>query len=457
FGFHTLSAGLLLLGAAALPTLLLVLGQLLNALAALTVYAGAWLVTRRHTAALLAAFLVAVPFYFPAYYASWGRFTQLTGVLLLPILLALTWQAMRADEAPQRLWWLVAVLAAGLALIHFRVFLIYLPFVPMAWLVAGRGRRWRALLAATGLALLLAGPRLWELFQMTQGTRTGMLTGGLGSYNEFPWAYVTVGWERAFLAAVGVALLLAVIPAVRGQWWALFALALAAWSGLVLLLIYYAPPSWLINLNSAYIVFFVPLALILSVTAGAVEAWWRQRGAWALPLYALSGAVLAALLLFGLRQQIDILNPVTRLARPADVAGIAWMDENVSPAATIAINSWRWLGGTWAGSDGGAWLAPLTGRATTTPPADYIYNREMVQQVTAFNQAAEAVEDWSDPAAAEWLREEGVTHIFVGRRGGFFDPAELLRNPALALLYDYDGVFIFAVEENVRTTGPGNE
>ncbi|MFW5941773.1 MAG: hypothetical protein ACOCXI_08225 [Chloroflexota bacterium] len=446
FGFHTLSAGLLLLGAAALPTLLLVLGQGLNAFVALTVYTAAWLVTRRRTAALTAAFLVAVPFYFPAYYASWGRFTQLTGVLLLPVLLALTWQALRADAPPQRLWWLVALLAAGLALIHFRVFLVYLPFVPLAWLVAGRGRRLQALLAATGLGLLLAGPRLWELFQMTQGTRRGMLTGGLGSYNEFPWAYVTVGWERAFLAAAGLALLLALVPAVRGRLWALFALALAAWSGLVLLLLFYAPASWLINLNSAYIVFFVPLALILGVTAGEVEAWWRQRGPWALPLYAMSGVAIAALSLFGMRQQIDILNPVTRLARTADVAAIAWVDDNVPPQATVAVNSWHWLGSTWAGSDGGAWLLPLTGRATTTPPADYIYNREMVRRVAAFNQAAEAVEDWSDPTAAEWLRDEGVTHIFVGRRGGFFDPAELLRNPALTLLYGYDGVFVFEID-----------
>lgn len=446
FGFHTLSAGLLLLGAEALPTLLLLLGQGLNALVALTVYAAAWLVTRRRAAALIASFLVAIPFYFPAYYASWGRFTQLTGVLLLPVLLALTWQALRADAPRQRLWWMVALLAAGLALIHFRVFMVYLPFAPLAWLVAGRGRRLRALLAATGLALLLAGPRLWELLRMTEGTRTGMLTGGLGSYNEFPWAYVTVGWEREFLAAAGLALLLALVPAVRGRLWALFALTLAAWSGLVLLLLFYAPTSWLINLNSAYIVFFVPLALILGVTAGEAEAWWRRRGSWAFPFYALSGVAIAALFLFGLRQQIDILNPVTRLARTADVAAIAWVDDNVPPEATVAVNSWHWLGSTWAGSDGGAWLLPLTGRATTTPPADYIYNREMVRRVAAFNQAAEAVEDWSDPAAAEWLRDEGVTHVFVGRRGGLFDPAELLRNPALTLLYGYDGVFVFEID-----------
>ena len=108
------------------------------------------------------------------------------------------------------------------------------------------------------------------------------------------------------------------------------------------------------------------------------------------------------------------------------------------------MNSWRWLGSSWAGSDGGAWLLPLTGRATTTPPADYIYSRELARQVAQFNETAEVM-DWRSPAGAEWLRSQGVSYIFVGQRGGFFDPAALARNPALALRYSYDGVFIFAV------------
>lgn len=440
FGFHTLSAGLVLLTGTALPTLLLLLGQLLNALIPLSVYAAAWLLTRRHLAALLAAFLVALPFFFPAYYLSWGRLTQLTGVLLLPVLLALTWLV--AAHNSRHPSWPVAVLAAGLALIHFRVFLVYLPFATIAWLVAGRARGSRALAGATLLALLLAGPRLWEIARID----TGVFSGADSSYNAFPFAYVTIGWERAFLVAAGVALLLALVPALRARQWALFVLALAGWSGTILLLLYYAPSIWLINLNSAYIIFFVPLSLILGIAASALEGRCRRWGRWGLAGYVLLGALVAALLLYGVRRQIDILNPDTRLTRPADLAGITWVEENVPPEATLAINSWQWLGGTWAGSDGGAWLLPLTGRQTTTPPADYVYSVEMIREVSAFNEAAQAIEDWSDPAAARWLAEEEVTHIFVGARGGFFDPSALMRNPALEAVYAYDGVFVFALD-----------
>jgi hypothetical protein len=91
----------------------------------------------------------------------------------------------------------------------------------------------------------------------------------------------------------------------------------------------------------------------------------------------------------------------------------------------------------------------MTGRQTTTPPADYIYSRALVREVATFNEAAQAVEDWSNPAAARWLAEEDVTHIFVGARGGFFDPAALARNLELALLYAHDGVFIYSLDASL--------
>ena len=80
-----------------------------------------------------------------------------------------------------------------------------------------------------------------------------------------------------------------------------------------------------------------------------------------------------------------------------------------------------------------------------TPPVDHIYNEALFADVRAFNEAATAITDWSDPAAADWLAAQGVTHLFVGRRGGYLDPAALSRNPSLVLLHDHDGTFVFAV------------
>ncbi|MCP4418139.1 MAG: hypothetical protein GY805_16065, partial [Chloroflexi bacterium] len=89
----------------------------------------------------------------------------------------------------------------------------------------------------------------------------------------------------------------------------------------------------------------------------------------------------------------------------------------------------------------------LTGRQSSTPPADYTYSRELVDFVNPFNEAATAVTDWSKPETAVWLAEQSITHIFIGARGGFMDPAALLQNPKVDLIYGRNGAFIFKLAE----------
>jgi hypothetical protein len=119
------------------------------------------------------------------------------------------------------------------------------------------------------------------------------------------------------------------------------------------------------------------------------------------------------------------------------------VEENLPPEAVVAVNSWQWQGSTWAGNDGGAWLIPMTGIKTTTPPVDYIYDEDLSDKVASFNAYASEVEDWSDPAQADWLIKQGVSHIYVGARGGFFDPSELANNPEISEIYRENGVFVF--------------
>lgn len=121
------------------------------------------------------------------------------------------------------------------------------------------------------------------------------------------------------------------------------------------------------------------------------------------------------------------------------------MEENIDDSSLVAVNSWQWLGQTWTGADGGAWILPLTRINSTTPPADYIYDRSLAQDVKAFNLHVQSEPDWSDPAAVDWLKDQGVTHLYVGAKGGTFDPAFLAKNPSLQMVYARDGVFIFAV------------
>ena len=192
------------------------------------------------------------------------------------------------------------------------------------------------------------------------------------------------------------------------------------------------------------ITLFVPLAIFLAIIADNCWQWLLPRRLlWQIPATTLLGGLVTLTTLFGIRQQITILNPQTILAQTADLPAIQWADENLPADAKIAVNSWQWLGGTWAGADGGAWLVPLTERTSSTPPADYVYNLPLFLEVDEFNEGATAVTDWSLPEQADWLRQQGITHIFIGAKGGFFDPAALIKNPETRLIYGRDGAFIF--------------
>ncbi len=447
YGFHTISAGLVQMSGRPLPELLLGLGQLLNGLVPATIYGATYIVSRRRLAGLVAAFLVALPFFFPAYYATWGRMTQLTGVLVLPILLALTWHLVRGSKRWRAVWWLVGLLAAGLFLIHFRVFLLYLVFAGVVWLFS-LGRNGRRLISAGLLSLALVAPRLLQLLADTNPARA--ISNNLPGYNDFPTGYVTVGWERSFLWIGVAAVLLAIIAVVRRKQWGFMPLFLVVWAGGTAVLLsgnrLGLPETSLINVNSAYIILFVPLALLIGIVGDRLWSWivgqyWLIQAVGSLVV----GVGLTAAAVFGINQQLTILNSETILARPPDQAGLSWLAEHTPPESTFVVNAFSWLGTTWAGQDGGAWIVPLTGRGSTTPPADYIYDPVLAVSVRDFNMNATSWGSWADPVVAGLLREQGVSHVFVGARGGFIDPAELAQNPEMTMMYGQDGVFIFAL------------
>ena len=231
------------------------------------------------------------------------------------------------------------------------------------------------------------------------------------------------------------------------------AATLSLWMGAVLLLtagtnLHPNLPTLLpeVSINSAYISLFVPLSIVLGMMIVSIHHFVaKQHWLAHLSLYITWGALFTSLILFGVPHQLNILNDSTRLGRSADIAALTWLEEHTPTQAKIAHSSWKWLGETWAGQDGGAWIVPLTGRMSTAPPIDHVYSPELFAQVRNFNEMAHAIEDWSTPATADFLRQHEVDYIFVGEKGGYFDPAELSRNDSLTLVYQHEATFIFAV------------
>lgn len=398
FGFHALAALLSWLSGAEARLVVLWLGQLLCALVPL----GLLLLGRQlglgWLGQLTAQAMASAWLWFPPYYLSWGRYTQLTGLLVLPAAL-FTWQAAwrpggRRQGARPRLGdrgrsWdasLAALLTAGLLLTHYRVaafFLLALALLllgPPAWRLAGRqlsrasrGDRDRELpdpsagRSSTGawldrstllwsslLTLVLAGPwlaagfgerlRAWWALPRTAVAAEGAAKAGAAlSGLDLP-AWVLVHhqgglWLR--LALLG--LLVALLAGRRGAWaltgWLLLA-GLLTWPGL-----WGIGQSWALPGFSLAISLWMPISLGVGWLAegmgGLVLQGREERGAmvWVAALMGIFGAL-------AWRLQNEALAPATDLpALLAAALGLSLLQRGTprGPGVRRAAGGAPWL------------------------------------------------------------------------------------------------------------------
>jgi hypothetical protein len=460
FGFHALAVTVHWLTSLSLVDTFLLIGQLLQGLMPLSMYAAAVLLTRRRGVGLWAAFIVGLVSFFPGYYLTWGRYTQLLGLLLLAPALGLTW---RMVAPPQRLGpgvtplrpalglaLVVGLLMAGIVLAHYRVLAFSSIFV-LAALAAGARGGWKRAGVAAVVAGGLTAPWLARLvvqavLPLLSSPSNAAASGG---YNDFPWFYFKSTLERGWFGV-------AIAAAVWGAAWRKRVLwALAGWVVVASALLNIGPGTWLVNNNSWAISLFVP---------GAIAAGWGARGWWAIakawarrgPFRGrrLLGLGMAALLagaaayagLRGGRAQIGIVNATTVLATANDKVALDWLEQNTPPEAVFAINGWLWLGNTWAGADGGSWIWPLTGRRTTLPPLDYTSMKDEGAAVNDFNIRGSKIKDWTTPEARALLREAGVTHVFIGERGGYLKPELFMDKPGYSLVYSNGADWVFELK-----------
>jgi len=455
WGFHTLVAAWRGLADLELPAALLWSGQALNALIALQMYAlGAYLL-HSPRAGVLAAGIVGLLSLLPAYYVTWGRYTQLTGLLVLPALIIASLAL--ADHRCQswRLTALVSLLVAGLVLIHYQVLTFYVTFMVAYGLVALQRVRWigrlipRFALAAVG-AILLAFPWVIEMIRhviVPVAQQPGVLAGP-ASYNSIDWRLLQSGNQPVLFVLAALSALLAFW---QRRW---LVITIVLWVGLLLVLanptVLGLPPSWFVTNHTVQIMLFVPVGVLVAYGVHESLRWFGRI----LPptsqrvLRVAAWTALGALALLGTWQLRSVINPATELATPADRRAIEWAIAQTPVDARWLVNSTHWVNGSPRGTDGGWWLLPLGGRWVTTPPAVYIYGAPAYkQQVEALNRRIAALQPADQAALEQLVRDERIDYIFIGQRGGPIKPDLLWGNPRFLPIYDEDGVTIFAVRQ----------
>ena len=470
FGFHAATAAFRWLSMLPLSQAMLLFGQILNASSALMVYPLALRITGRRVGAVVAALLVGLVSYMPAYYVSWGRYTQLTGLLLLPAVMVTSIDWLQAERRNHRLLLLAALLFAGLALTHARVTIFGVCFVG-AYLLCetcahwrlkgaeGTCELWQRACALALLALALAIPWVAQLLTGTIAAlrSTGQTLAGDPSYNLVPHALLFAPRNRELIVVAIVGAVWGLLRRKKETAWVL------VWCGLVALVV---NPSWvglpvtnLVNNATAAIALFLPL----SVLAGqaAVLVW--EDGANAIATLGIrcrlpiSGATILRAplaLLIGVTalwagwDMTTIINPVTVLATAEDLEAMEWIRRNTPAGARFLINVRHWQLGTYTGTDGGYWIRRLTGRHTLLPELPYVYGApEDIQRTTAAAQIVSEVKDGNDPRLGEILRREHLDYIYLGAKGGSLTPQMFLSNPDYRPVYNSGAVWIFAIAD----------
>jgi hypothetical protein len=225
----------------------------------------------------------------------------------------------------------------------------------------------------------------------------------------------------------------------------------AIWIGLLFLIANLPalglPDTGLYNNFAVLIGLYVPVGMLVGYLVGELLSFATDR--WPV----LSGPVLALIFAvagLGAVARADVLDPGFQIVTPADEQAMTWIRDNTPPDARFLTNAFFAYGDfVVVGSDAGWWIPLLVNRGNTVPPLNYSMEvadpPDYQEQVnTLIHQVVEG--DLADPDMVRYLRDQGITYVYVGRVGGpLLDVQTLLTSPYYDLIYEEDGVFIFAI------------
>jgi hypothetical protein len=467
FGFHSLVASYHWLTGVTMPRAVIVTGQIISMVVVLGCYLLAKYLTGKVWAGNVAALFVGLISPMPAYYFNWGRYTQLTGLAVLPIAMVLLVYVLNQKTFNRGVIFLTGFTIAGLGLAHYAVAVFFVLFGIVftgSKLIEIRFEKSRLtqlasrLIVIAMIAGLLAAPWLWNvlsgqlmlitttIIKQAPGAKPEKIQahnaiGHISNYLSMHWYYlVIIGalwslWHRAkYTILVSI--------------WAISLIALANPHYLKL------PGTGLINNFAVFITLFMPFSVILGNFLADMIKKMRIWQPWSANLLLL---LLLLLGLWGARFRLALFQPDRQLVTDSDLAAMAWIEENTPPEAKFLINhTFAYHNSSVVGTDAGWWLPllahreniilPLSFQEQPIDPDGFQYNR-------FFRQVDEA--DLSHISGYTLLKEAGITHIYLGQQNGQVwnetgQPpldAELLRASRFYReIYRQDQVSVFALE-----------
>lgn len=431
---------------------MLIYGQILNALMIFPVYFFTVLFTKNQKVGLWAALITGMFTLMPAYYTSWGRYTQLAGLLILPAAMFWIIQTQKKGAYFVRLA-LGSITIAGLFLTHYRVALFFGCLIISWWislLYGKNAQRWQILkLTIRNNAILIASSILvalpWVIPTITKYTiRFAIHRSGAGNpFPGFTWRYLTPALGSYALILAGLGLIWGIAERRK------FSISILVW---VILLFGIAKPNLFgiphlpsfVNQTSVEIMLFIPIAGLggyflneaISKIVNKMPHRWQTAWLVFVMIFGIGISILGA------QRLLPTLNPTTLLYRNADRTAIEWIAKNIPKDETIVINPTGWGYGLYRGNDGGYWISPITNRQTMPPNVLYGTNVDQHLQVNSFVENIIPVTK-SDIAIWNLLNEYDLDYIYIGGRGGILSPRTLEKSEYFETIFNQENTWVF--------------
>jgi len=452
FAFHAVTAFFSVLSGLPPEQAVLMLGQVINACVGISVYALAKAMSKNWRVGVLAAFFVTFATKMPGYYLTWGRYTLLMGVMILPVAMA---EVMQVKERHEH-WWQktgLTLLTAGTLLSHyFTAFLLALFLIILAviWFVCSlkdKQFHWKELAALTLPALgglVLVSRWYWRVFRYSQTVFNPGVTRSPGTaldVNQWRYFWTLVGPYSGYvvlaLAALGM-----IVGFSRSK-----ARGFALWGLLVGLM---ALPLGLrvvpFRNDHFALVLFLPACCLAAFSLEWASE--RYKRLWQ-PAVLSAGitALVAFMLIFGAQANSNVINSDTVLVDQADAAALQWIDTHTPPDARFFINTTPWGYELYRGVDGGGWILPSTGRWSLAPTIFYSFggDKAFTAQMSAWAERAARLQTCSEEFWA-LVQEANLQYVYLHEGKGSLQPSALQGCAGLKQLYSAGGVSIWLIE-----------
>ena len=467
FGFHASATMYAWMRGVSAEAAVLMTGQIANFCAVMGLYALTRLWTKSAWAGIFSIVVGGFISTYPYYFVYWGRYTQLTGHIILIAALVLLDTYLQQPRRRDNLAFLVVapVVIAGLGMAQYKVAVLFVAL--SAALVVARMIRWyhlhrdarEALRASVGRAAALAGiavlifmTRGWDLVHGPVRTPVeNRITVTISLNNVVAVQPVLVrlgrsGFEHTALVIWGVVLIGVCVIIVKRQ----DALWFVVGAGLCLIVM---NPS-MVGIRREGLVDEFHLALTVYIFAASVAGLAMGTLVETAARYSRHHNLLAATCCVALTciavRQLPPLPVGSVFVLPDDVQMMGWIRDNVPPDEKIAAPGFVTLESFTVGRDAGWWIPFYTRHRTNlmlmAAGQEEANDKRTLRAEVDFTKTLYAV-DMSLPTSTDWFVAQGYRYFYIGAKPLAWkdrdDPADhrtlvkqLLRNPDWKVVHD---------------------